>query len=149
MARHFEQAQHNKLERAAGHSHEGRCKRTRRFDKKQGGHEDGETAQSPAPDHQPEEGDVEEGNVAHDVGDATREEDDGGEKRDGENGRVVEDAIVGAGFFAVGLRIIGGGGVAGEDVTLWNKVGDEGAVGAEEHDGVERNEDGGEDSGHD
>lgn len=61
----------------------------------------------------------------------------------------MQDAVVGACFFAVRGRVVGGGGVAGEDVALGAEVGDKGAVGAEEHNGVHGDEDGGEDAGDD
>lgn len=63
------------------------------------------------------------------VANVAEEDDDRGENDEGDQRCVVQDAIEGAGFFAV-AHIVGGGGISGHDIALRREAGENHAVGA-------------------
>ena len=117
MDGHLEHAQQHELYATPGHVDKRGTKRTRRLDQHKGTTKHSPTPNGAAPDHQPEEGHVEEGDVVIYVPELTRQEDDGGEQGNGEERCVVQRAVVGARFFAVGF-FVAAGRVAGQDIAV-------------------------------
>lgn len=150
MRRQSEFTKHSELERASGHTDKSSGQRTGGLDEQQSGREDGKGADASTDHQEPEPGDVEEIAVAVDEFDFAGDEDKGDQHCDCEGGCVVQSAPIRAGFFfcaradAAGcvVGVVGGD----EEVALGHEIRDGLAVGAEENDGVEGGEEGGEDA---
>jgi hypothetical protein len=136
------------LEGGPGHRDKCRGEGRGHLDHEQCGRKSRPRAHATKQGHGPEEWEVEEGDVVVDVGNIAEEDHDGSEDENGEDGGVVEYTEEGARLLAVAY-VVGRGGVAGEDVTLGDEACDEDAVGAEEQDGVEGDEERREDASDD
>lgn len=159
MHGHLELAQAHELECALGHADEADGEGAGGLCEQQGAREDSPAADAAADGEQPEEGHVEEVAVVVDVAELSRQQHDGRDEDEREERRVVQRAPIRARLLAAAAaarrELVGAGAgrrreasqhVAG---SLGDHVVEERAVRPEQEDGVDGDEEGGEDAGDD